>query len=112
MSYAERFFNTDGTFRSPELAALHATTVQGGFSTPHIEAERMIADGGLGAQAAREWFYEQACRRCTCSAPNAAGRVGPHHHRDCPQWARKLGPLPASEDPPPGGRTTDVSRGY
>lgn len=98
MSYAERFFLADGTFRSPELAALHATIIQGGFSTPAIEAERMLADGGLGATVARDWLYEEACKLCTCAAPNAAGRTGPHHRRDCPQWARKLGPMPGDRE--------------
>lgn len=57
--YASAFFFPDGTFKSPEMAALHATSIQGGFSTPAIEAERMIADGGLGAIAARAWLARQ-----------------------------------------------------
>jgi hypothetical protein len=57
--YAAAFFFPDGTFKSPEMAALHATAIQGGFSTPAIEAERMVADGGLGAIAARAWLARQ-----------------------------------------------------
>lgn len=38
------FFDADGRFRSPELAALHACEVQGGFSTPARECRRMLAD--------------------------------------------------------------------
>lgn len=60
MSYAERFFNADGTFRSPELAAEHACTIQGGFSTPAIEAVRMTRDGGTGAAVARRWLLDHA----------------------------------------------------
>lgn len=56
MRYAERYFHPDGSFRSPELAAEHAVLVQGGFSTPAIEAERMLRDGGLGALVARRWL--------------------------------------------------------
>lgn len=60
MSYADRYFHADGSFRSPELAAEHATLIQGGFSTPEIEAPRMLRDGGLGAVAARDWLDERA----------------------------------------------------
>lgn len=54
--YAGLYFHADGSFRSPELAAQHATLIQGGFSTPCIEAERMIRDGGLGRQVALDWL--------------------------------------------------------
>jgi hypothetical protein len=43
-------------FGSPEEAAAHAIVVQGGFSTPAIEARRMLRDGGRGAEIARAWF--------------------------------------------------------
>lgn len=59
MSYADRYFLPDGSFRSPELAAEHVLLVQGGFSSPAIEAERMIADGGLGGLVARAWLAER-----------------------------------------------------
>jgi hypothetical protein len=59
VSYAERYFFPDGSFRSPELAAEHAMLVQGGFSTPRIEAVRMTGDGGLGAIVARAWLAER-----------------------------------------------------
>lgn len=57
--YADLYFFPDGTFKSPEMAAMHATIVQGGFSTPAIEAPRMIRQGGLGAIAARAWLARQ-----------------------------------------------------
>lgn len=51
------FFLDDGrTFKSPELAAMHATVVQGGFSTASIEARRMFNDGGESREIAREWL--------------------------------------------------------
>lgn len=58
--YADRFFWRDGTFKSPVLAAEHACLIQGGFSTPAIEAQRMIRDGGLGAISARAWLLSGA----------------------------------------------------
>lgn len=57
--YADLYFFADGTFKSPELAAQHAIIVQGGFSTPAIEAERMLRDGGLGAVIAHDWLAKQ-----------------------------------------------------
>lgn len=53
------FFDEDGYFKSPELAAMHAITVQGGYSTPAREARRMLRDGGKGAEMAREWLSER-----------------------------------------------------
>lgn len=38
----------NGRFRSPEAAAIHAVTVQGGFTTPAREARRMVADARRG----------------------------------------------------------------
>lgn len=52
------FFNPDGTFKSPELAALHATQVQCGFSTPAREARRMLRDPRTAAMA-RAWLEER-----------------------------------------------------
>ena len=51
------FFDADGRFLSVELAAQHAVMVQGGFTTPRIEAERMTrsrdeAEAAMG----REWL--------------------------------------------------------
>jgi len=43
-------------FKSPEMAAAHAVMVQGGYSTPPIEAYRMLRDGGVGAERARAWM--------------------------------------------------------
>lgn len=53
------FFDDDGYFLGPEEAAAHAILVQGGFTTPEIEAERMIRDGGVSADRARAWLAEQ-----------------------------------------------------
>lgn len=44
-----------GVFWSPVHAAAHAVHVQGGFSTPEIEAQRMLADGGEAAVRASLW---------------------------------------------------------
>jgi hypothetical protein len=48
------FFDAKRRSLSPELAALHAVTVQGGFSTPAREARRMLRD----AQRAGDGEYE------------------------------------------------------
>lgn len=53
------FFAEDGDFKSPELAALHATEVQGGFSTPEREARRMARGSGAGADRAKAWLSER-----------------------------------------------------
>jgi len=45
-------------FLSPVWAAIHASVIQGGFSTPPIEAYRMIRDGGVGAERALAWLAE------------------------------------------------------
>jgi len=49
------FFDSEGRFLSPELAAIHAVTVQGGFSTPAREARRMLRDPAH-ADMGREWL--------------------------------------------------------
>jgi hypothetical protein len=46
----------DGRFYGPEEAAFHACYVQGGFSTPEREAARMLLDGGVSEQRARDWM--------------------------------------------------------
>lgn len=45
-------------FVSPEAAAAHAVLVQGGFSTPPVEAYRMLRDGGPAAERAGAWLAE------------------------------------------------------
>jgi hypothetical protein len=45
-------------FKSPVMAAAHAVMVQGGYSTPPIEAYRMIRDGGVAAERATAWLDE------------------------------------------------------
>lgn len=55
---AAPFRDEDG-FLSPEKAALHAAIVQGGYTTPPIEAYRMIHDGGIAAERARAWLIER-----------------------------------------------------
>lgn len=52
-------FDDEGWFRGPVQAAFHATYVQGGFSTPEIEAERMIADGGVLKERAEAWLAQK-----------------------------------------------------
>lgn len=49
----------DGRFNGPEEAAFHACFIQDGFSTPKREAARMIRDGGVSAQRAREWMARE-----------------------------------------------------
>lgn len=48
----------DHGFVSPEMAAAHAIAVQGGFTTPPIEAYRMVRDGGVAAERALAWMAE------------------------------------------------------
>jgi hypothetical protein len=43
-------------FISPEMAAAHAVMVQGGYSTPPVEAYRMLRDGGVAAERALAWL--------------------------------------------------------
>jgi hypothetical protein len=45
-------------FKSPVMAAAHAVMVQGGFSTPPVEAYRMIRDGGVMRERALAWLAE------------------------------------------------------
>ena len=49
-------FADEHGFLNPELAAAHAVIVQHGYSTPPIEAYRMMRDGGTGAERARAWL--------------------------------------------------------
>jgi hypothetical protein len=53
---AEGRFRDEHGFYGPEEAARHAILVQGGFTTPPVEAYRMIRDGGMGAVRARAWL--------------------------------------------------------
>jgi hypothetical protein len=55
---AENFLADEHGFKNPEFAAAHATHVQGGWSTPPIEAYRMLRDGGVPAERARTWLQE------------------------------------------------------
>jgi protein-L-isoaspartate O-methyltransferase len=50
------FFDDDGVFLSPVHAATHAIIVQGGFTDPPTEAQRMLRDGGTLAARARAWL--------------------------------------------------------
>ena len=54
----ESMFRDGKGFLGPEEAAAHAQMVQGGYSTPPIEAYRMIRDGGVGAERALAWLKE------------------------------------------------------
>lgn len=51
-------FGDEHGFRDPVRAAAHAVMVQGGFSTPPIEAYRMIRSGGVAADRALAWLAE------------------------------------------------------
>ena len=59
MTSGSPFFDADGWFLSPVHAAMHAVLVQGGYSDPHTEAERMIRDGGVLRERAEAWLAEQ-----------------------------------------------------
>jgi hypothetical protein len=59
----EALYRDEHGFLDPEAAAAHATLVQGGYSTPPIEAYRMIRDGGVGAGRALSWLAEQGLPR-------------------------------------------------
>lgn len=72
------FFDADGYFKSPEMAAMHAVHVQGGFSTPARECRRMLAD------------HE---RRGTLDSPNAAM---------CRQWLARRNLDVEGDDEPAG----------
>jgi hypothetical protein len=49
-------FADDGGLADPEMAAFHATWIQGGFSTPLRECARMLLAGGRGEQRALAWM--------------------------------------------------------
>lgn len=51
-------FMDEHGFLGPEAAAAHACIVQGGFSTPPIEAYRMIRSGGVDQERALAWLTE------------------------------------------------------
>jgi hypothetical protein len=50
------FFSDEHGFIDPERAAEHACVIQRGFSTPPIEAYRMVRDGGIGRDRALAWL--------------------------------------------------------
>lgn len=54
----EALYRDEHGFLGPEAAAAHVYLVQGGFSTPPIEAYRMIRDGGVHAERALAWLSE------------------------------------------------------
>lgn len=60
MTEGSLYFDADGRFRSVDLAAQHAVIVQGGFTTPAIEAERMSRERGDSEQAV---YYREMGRR-------------------------------------------------
>ncbi|WP_053207967.1 hypothetical protein [Jiangella muralis] len=51
------FFNTDGSWKSIEHAVAHATNVQGGATTPEVEARRMLREP-LNKATAEAWLDE------------------------------------------------------
>jgi hypothetical protein len=52
-------FADDGGFADPEMAAFHATYIQGGYSCPERECARMLLDGGAGERRAAAWMIER-----------------------------------------------------
>lgn len=61
MTEGSLYFDADGRFRSVELAAQHAVIVQGGFTTPAIEAERMTRSRDpIEAAMGSTWIAEHA----------------------------------------------------
>lgn len=56
------FFDDDGWFLSPVHAATHAILVQGGFTDPATEAQRMLRDGGVLAERAQAWLDDQGAK--------------------------------------------------
>ena len=51
------FFKEDGSWLSVEAATTHAIIVQGGFTTPEIEARRMLREP-QNAAVAEAWLKE------------------------------------------------------
>lgn len=49
-------FRDEHGFKDPEAAAAHARLIQGGFSTPPVEAYRMVHDGGVQKGRALVWM--------------------------------------------------------
>lgn len=52
------FHDDDGLFLSPVHAATHAIVVQGGWTDPRTEANRMLRAGGVLAERAQVWLDE------------------------------------------------------
>jgi hypothetical protein len=71
-------------FLNPVMAAAHAIMVQGGDSTPPVEAYRMLRDGAVGAERALAWMKE-----------HGLDPADPREGKDTP-W-----PLPAIRDAVP-----------
>jgi hypothetical protein len=55
-SFCSPPFADEHGFLDPVMAAGHAVIVQGGFTTPPIEAYRMARDGGIAGQRALAWM--------------------------------------------------------
>jgi hypothetical protein len=56
-------FADEHGFLDPVTAAGHAVIVQGGFTTPPIEAHRMVRDGGVMGERARAWMEKHGLDR-------------------------------------------------
>lgn len=106
------FFDADGLLLDPVAAAVYAMS-HGGFTTPLIEAQRMIRDGGVLAERARRWLRDELRWRLRGSDRERVGRiargggpsrVGDRFHLYCPVCGcRKSGDLDI-----PNGRDGDV----
>lgn len=60
MTTLSPIYGDENGFHDPETAAAHAQLVQGGFSTPDIEADRMVKEGGVARTRADVWRVKQA----------------------------------------------------
>lgn len=49
-------------FLDPEKAAVHIITVDKGFTTPEIEAVKMLNNGGIDKERAVKWLEARADR--------------------------------------------------
>lgn len=112
-NHGGQLVDDDGRPFGPEEAALLAVAQQGGFTTPTIEAQRMLRSGGVLAERARAWLRAELLWRLRGSDPERVGRiargggptrVGDRFHLYCPACGcRKSG------DPEtPNGRDGDV----
>jgi hypothetical protein len=78
-------FADEHGFLDPVMAAGHAAVVQGGFTTPPVEAYRMARDGGIAGQRALAWMEK-----------HGLDPADPREGRDTP-WPLPDGGTPGGE---------------